>query len=312
MDTEMVAPSQLHRDLERAKDAGEERKNILATTLGSQNLAVIRRIPELLSPLSDEEKVVVAQWAEGLTQDQDVSNRDFAFHLMVNCEVSAERIISILERNKTFSRHALEHIQQMLQTSGPIQQLDSYLREVAETLLGEEAISPRDRGRHMLMTLVRNEDDWQPLARRFSETEVSDLRQRVLERFLQECPDGVALTLLVENVVKMCLDCVRGATKEDVHKEASHMHWVLMCLERVERKGELSQAASLFKNKFGTALPRSVQYKIEYLFPRTPVQTVREPGSVEEALRSGWTVRKESGKQVILTKDGRSITRYRS
>src|SRR3972149_1225478 len=137
MDTEMVAPSQLHRDLERAKDAGEERKNILATTLNSQNLAVIRRIPELLSPLSDEEKVMVARWAESLTQDQDVSNRDFAFHLMVNCEVSAERIITILETNKTFSRNALEHIQQMLQANGRLQQLDSYLHEVAETLLSE-------------------------------------------------------------------------------------------------------------------------------------------------------------------------------
>lgn len=311
MDTKMVAPSQLHRDLERAKDAGKERKNILVTTLNSQNLAVIRRIPELLSPLSDEEKEMVAQWAEGLTQDQDVSNRDFAFHLMVNCEVSAEGIIAILEKNKTFSRHALEHIQQMLQVSGAIQQLDSYLREVAETLLGGEAISPRDRGRHMLMTLARSEDDWQTLARRFSETEISDLRQRVLERFLQECPAGAALTLFVENVVKMCLDCVRGAAKEKVHKEATHMHWVLMCLERAERKAELSQAVSLFKNKFGTSLPRSVQYKIECL-PETLVQTVREPGSVEEMLHSGWTVHKESGRQAILTKDGKFITRYRS
>lgn len=334
MNTEMVAPSQLHRELERAKDAGDERKNILASTLSSQNLAVIRRIPELLLPLSDEEKEMVARWAEGLTQDQDVSKRDFAFHLMVSCEVPTERILIILERNKTFSRHALEHIHQTLQASGPVQRLDSYLREVAETLLGGEAISPRDRGRHMLMTLARTEDDWHSLARRFSETEISDLRQRVLERFLQECPDGAALTLLVENVVKMCLDRIHGAAEEDVHKEASHMHWVLTCLERAKREADIPEAASFFERKFGSTLPLSVQYRIFDFLLETPtpethvssealsgtvqipprkksVQIARDPVSIEEALREGWTIRKESGRQVILLKDGRSITRYR-
>src|SRR6202041_2200559 len=42
--------------------------------------------------------------------DDDVSSRDFAFHLMVACEVPADRILHILERHNTFSRSALEHI----------------------------------------------------------------------------------------------------------------------------------------------------------------------------------------------------------
>ena len=75
------------------------------------------------------------------------------------------------------------------------------------------------------------------------------------------------------------------------------MHWVLMCLERVARKAELSQAASWFKSKFGTALPRSVQYKIEnLLFPRAPMRIVRgakPPGetNAEVAARLGITKR---------------------
>lgn len=341
MNIETVTPTQLHRSLERAKDAGDERENVLASTLRSQNLAVIRRIPELLSPLFDEEKEMVARWAEGLTQAQDVSNRDFAFHLMVNCEVPAKRILMILEQNQTFSRRALEHIQQMLQTNGPVQQLDDYLHKVAETLLDGEQIPSRDRGRHMLMTLARTTDDWSMLARRFSETEVADLRQKVLERFLQECPDGAGLTLFVENVVKMCLDCIHNATEQNAHKEASHMHWVLTCLERVDQRVELAQVASLFKNRFGLRLPRSVQYRVEGLFPKVPMRTVRRPQpgisivgmpripkpsrtseipsstldgprSVEEALALGWRIYREVGKrQVVLEKDGRFLSRHR-
>ena len=314
MNIEMVAPSQLHRNLERAKNSDEERKSILLSTLNSRNFAVIRRIPELLSPLSDEEKTMIIQWAEELTQDQDVSNRDFAFHLAVNCGVSAESILSILEKHRTFSRSALEHIQQIVQSGGLVSKLDIYLREVAEALLIGESISPRDRGRHMLMTLARSGDDWQTLSKRFSEMEITDLRQKVIERFLQECSDETALMIFIDNVVKMCFDYIHKATKEDVHKEASHMHWVLMCLIRAERKQELSQAASLFESKFGSALPRSVQSKILNLFPRVLPQTriEKDPSSIEAALSTGWVIRDESGKQVILTKDGRSITRYRS
>lgn len=288
MNTEMVAPSQLHRNLQRATDAGDERRDILASTLQSQNLAVIRRIPLLLSPLSDEEKEMVAQWAEGLTQKEEVSDRDFAFHLMANCGVPGERILGILEQNKTFSRSALEHIQQVLGGSEAVSQLDEYLFEVAEKLLMEERVPSRDRGRHMLMTLARTEDHWQQLAFRFSSREISDLRQRVIERFLQECPDGAALALFVENVVKMCLDCIRAATKEGVHQEASHMHWVLTCLERVDDKTGLSQAAALFTSKF-SALPHSVQYRIQSLFPPKLVQTT--------STRSAWGTKPQEPKE---------------
>lgn len=341
MNTEMVTPSQLHRNLQRAKDGGDERRDILASTLQSQNLAVIRRIPELLSPLSNDEKEMVTRWAEGLTQKEDVSGRDFAFHLMAKCGVPGERIIGILERNKTFSRSALEHIQKVLGGSEVIPQLDDYLFEVAEKLLTEERIPSRDRGRHMLMTLARSEDHWEQLAFRFSGREVSDLRQRVIERFLEECPDGAALTVFVENVVKMCLDCIRAAAKEDVHKEAPHMHWVITCLER-QGKDEIQKAANVFSEKFGTrALPRSVKYRIKsVLCPEPPPsittwydweRPMREmldkeaqlfsapamayapviPYSIEEALRTGWTIRKESGRQVVLVKDGKSVTLYR-
>src|SRR3989344_6595805 len=158
MNAEMVAPSQLHRDIERAAHAGDERKDILTATLQSGNLAVIRRIPFYLSPLSAEEKEMVAVWAEGLTQHEDVTKRDFAFHLMANCRISGERILIILGRNKTFSQSVLEHIEKVLGGSDMVLQLEQYLAEVAEKLLTEERIPSRDRGRHMLMTLARTDD----------------------------------------------------------------------------------------------------------------------------------------------------------
>ncbi len=314
MNAETVAPFQLHRELERAKDLGEEeRRNILASILASKNLAVIRRIPELLSPLTNEEKAMIVEWAEGAVQDEETSNRDFAFHLMVNCEVSVEQILSVLEQHKTFSRNALEHIQELLEGSGPVEKLDEYLREAAETLIKGEQISPRDRGRHMLMTLARTSDDWQALTKRFSQTEITDLRQKVLERFLEECRNDVALTLFVDNVVNMCMTGIRAAEKVDVHQEASHMHWVLTCLGRLERKTELAQAALLFRTKFGSSLPRSVQWRVEPLLSRTPVQTAKEePSYIEQAIRDGWKVRSATGRQVILEKDGKTVTRYRS
>lgn len=262
----MAAPSQLHRALELVKDASaEERKHVLRKALGAKNLAVIRRIPELLSPLSDEEKEMVAEWAEGTAGGEDVSDRDFAFHLMANCRVPIQRILQILERNRTFSRNALDHIQKVLDVGEWAAQLDSYLCEVAETLLKSEDIRSRDRGRHMLMTLARDETDWCILTERFSVEEIADLRQRVIERFLNECPRNDDLLSFINNLVAMCYGCIDSATQEDVHKEASHMHWVLMCLELLEEKEQHFRSfASKLASKFWLrTLPYSVRWKLE-------------------------------------------------
>jgi hypothetical protein len=276
MVTEMVAPSQLHKQLQRARDTGEDRKDTLASTLESKNMAVIRRIPECLAPLSDEEKEMIAQWAENLAQakneEENVSNRDFAFHLMANCGVPGERILGILERHKTFSRSALEHIQKVLGGDETAQKLDDYLFEVAEKLLTQERIPSRDRGRHMLITLACTSDQWVLLACRFSMREISDLRQRVIERFVRECPDGEGLSMFCRNVVEMCLQSIRNAAKQDVHKEASHMHWVLTCLKREDKQEEIVNFNALLINKFSLqALPRSVRGRVEsLLMPKAP------------------------------------------
>lgn len=299
MDTEMVVPFRLHRVLDRAQalNAGE-RINVLEQVLNSGIFAVIRRIPQVMSPFSDEEKEMIVQWASNQAKDTDVSDRDFAFHLMANCKVSAERILAILKENRTFSRGALEHIQQALDTGESTQQLNHYLYEVADELLKGREIRPRDRGRHMLMTLARTEDDWQILAKRFSGEEIPDLRQRVIERFLRECPDGTALRLFADNVVMMCLECIRNVNMDNVgwlnaiHKEASHMHWVLMCLERLgPPKGQgLMHVAVMFKSKFGDALPRSVRWKIEPFLPVVLVRPVMPAADV--AVFRGAPVRK--------------------
>ncbi|MEX0649966.1 MAG: hypothetical protein WD200_03125 [Candidatus Andersenbacteria bacterium] len=226
-----------------------------------------------MSPLSDQEKEMIAQWAEGLTQHEDIPKRDFAFHLMANCEVSDERILEILERNRTFSQSALEHIQKTLKGNETTAQLDGYLLGVAAKLLTEERVPSRDRGRHMLITLARSEEDWEAISQRFSEAEVADLRQGVIERFLGECPDGGALTLFIENVVATCLNSIQSAKKEQVHQEASHMHWVLTCLERAGNEAGLSRASSLFMGKFGSELPYSVQSRLYAKFPPEPAPT---------------------------------------
>jgi len=292
-DVEMVTPFQLHRALDRAQALDAEgRINVLKQILGTGILAVIHRIPQTMSPFSDEEKEMVVQWANNQAKGADVSGRDFAFH--------------------------------------------------------------------MLMTLAVTDSDWQCLALRFSTNEISDLRQRVIERFLQECPDVVALRTFADNVVRMCLEKIETADLESVHGEASHMHWVFICLERIEATDRISSVAYLFANKFGTALPWSVRRRVDQFVLTIPRMTQRiarvppvvwqprpilgsvpfiadhfpcsssgkharsqvhplpvivhrpvDPSSVEGALREGWTVRKENGRQVILVKDGRAITRYR-
>ena len=309
-DVEMVTPFQLHRALDRAQALDAEgRINVLKQILGTGILAVIHRIPQTMSPFSDEEKEMVVQWANNQAKGADVSGRDFAFH--------------------------------------------------------------------MLMTLAVTDNDWQGLALRFSRNEIYDLRQRVIERFLQECPDVVALRIFADNVVRMCLEKIETADLESVHGEASHMHWVFICLERIEATDRISSVAYLFANKFGTALPWSVRRRVDQFISTIPHMTQRiarvplmatkaavrywgkpvlppivwqprpilgpvpfisdhfpcsssgkhvrsqvhplpvivhrpvDPSSVEGALREGWTVRKENGRQVILVKDGRAITRYR-
>ena len=268
----MVTPFHLHRALDRAQAlSAEERVSVLSQVLNSSILAVIRRIPQTMSPFSDQDKEMIARWADKTTGDEDVSDRDFAFHLMANCKVPAARILGILEQNKTFSRSALEHIQQVLDADDSINQLNNYLGDVADELIKSTEVRPRDRARHMFITLSKNTGhNWYLLALRFSVDEIHDLRQRVIDRFLSECPEGSALTTFVDNVVKMCIEKIEAAGLDAVHKEASHMHWVFMCLERIGARDRISSAAHLFANKFGTALPRSVRWKIDPFVPVVP------------------------------------------
>ena len=310
----MVAPSQLHGALEKSVGVDPDtRIEIMRGILRSDNLAVIRRIPDLLRPLTEDEKAAVVQWVGNFSRDEEGSKRDFAFHLMVNCEVPAEIIISILEEKRVFTRTVLEHIQQVLRADGSIERLDSYLAGVAGTLLLEDRVPSRDRGRHMLMTLAKTAPDWEILAERFSVVDIADLRQQVIERFLSECPEGDELTYFAQNVAGMCLASVRAAKPEDVHKEASHMHWTLTCLSRLNRKDDFRAACRLFAAKFGNSIPQSVRWRFDQMRPTsdTTTRVAVRPSSIEGALADGWTIRKESGRQVILVKDRQSVTLYR-
>ena len=114
---------------------------------------------------------------------------------------------------------------------------------------------------------------------------------------------------------------------------------------------QLQEKETLFKQKCGGVLPQSVRSAIEEALrenqeqatatknklvmhprnnpyegigriPRTsfapPFQiTAGEPqaanyiASIEDALRQGWTIKSESGRQVVLTMAGQSVTMYR-
>jgi hypothetical protein len=113
------------------------------------------------------------------------------------------------------------------------------------------------------MTLAQSEADWLALANRFSKTEIADLRQRVIERFLEECPKGKALKLFAVNTMKMCIYSISLATAYDVHRQASHMHWVLSCLTELDNKAVIFQEIVVLFNKKFDKLPLSVQGRIQ-------------------------------------------------
>lgn len=337
MKNEQVKPSQLHKNLERAKDAVDQRLEILADTLQSQNLAVIRRIPEVLAPLNAEEIELIIAWAKVQLKNDSVAARDFAFHLMASCGVPGNEILDILKQFKTYSENALSHIREVLGAGVAAVELDKYLVEVAEKLLTEERVASRDRGRHVLMTLAKAEDQWLQLATRFTQSEISDLRQNVIERFISDCPDGQALDLFSGNVCAMCLGRLIELDENENRLAVSYAHWVITCRERQGKIDKIREAGKIFEMRFGRDFPRSVEYRLAafnqviqepivndvpaYQSSESsrgfdsivPVRTVKpmKPRTVEGALEDGWTIRKESGRQVVLFKDGKSLTLYR-
>lgn len=260
MNTETVAPFQLHHMIVAAINGDEgTRFETINTVLSSGNLAVIRRIVEL-KPLSNLEKELVLEAARKLTASDEVSERDFGFHMLVSCEIDPKEILALLEKNRTFSRSALEHIQQMFGSSSPEAFLD-YQYEVAEELLQSDRIPSRDRGCHIHITIASTPEDWQELADRLSDEEnIWDLRQRVLERFLTDCKDEEALKLFVSRVVDYCMEKITATY--NVHEVASYMHWVITCLQRVGATDELNMKTTAFTQRFGQSLPRSLKTRI--------------------------------------------------
>jgi hypothetical protein len=262
MNTEMVAPSQLHRMIVTAI-AGDEhaRFEALEKVLSSGNLAVIRRIVEL-KPLSQAEKDLVLKEIGKLTTSEEVTEKDFGFHLLVSCEIDPKEILSLLEKNRTFSRSALDHIGQMFGDNSPEAFLD-YQFDAAEELLESERIPSRDRGCHTLITIASTPEEWRDLADRLTnEGEIYDLRQRVLERFLSDCKDEEALKQFVGRVVEYCMGKITPALLFEVHEMAPYMHWIITSLTRIGATDELKAKTDFFVQKFSFRLPRSLKARI--------------------------------------------------
>lgn len=256
-----IAPSHLHHLINTAKKGDESvRMEALQTVLTSGNLAVIRRIVEL-KPFNQAEKDLVLEKVGELTGSEDVSNKDFGFHLLVSSEIDSTKVLSLLEQNKTFSRSALDHIRQMFGSNVPEAFVD-YQYEVAEDLLQSDRIPSRDRGCHMLITLAGTPEEWHDLADRLTDEEdIWDLRQRVLERFLSDCKDETAIKLFVDRVVEYCMTKINEAVSP--HEVASHMHWIITSLKRIGATGDLEAKGALFQQKFGYRLPRSIWARIK-------------------------------------------------
>lgn len=303
MDTQTITPSDLNLLLEAARDTGsEEREEILRGVLDSGFSWVIRRIPKVLSPLSEREKDIIVQWARGVAAQENILSRDFAFHLMVNCGVPMEDILTLLEAYRTSSKSVLNHIQGSVVASFDQKRFDCHLAWVAETMIGDEDLRSRDFGRHMLMNLASTPEDWQNLAKRFSEEQSFDLRQAVIERFLRGCSDESARETFANNVIRTCFDSIDAAEVNAVHREAPHMHWILICYRALGRDDLVEPAFQSFVEKFGFfSLPYSIRCQIGADSERT----------IEGALASGWKIVKDDGRQVVLQRCGESITRYR-
>ncbi len=327
---------QLHRRLDTVRGGSdpESRADIFLSVLASENLALIRRLPELC-PLSPDEQSLVVGWAEQAAASEEVSRRDFVFHLLINCEIEPTLILTLLESHQTFSKSVLSRIEATLLTGeGSVQERAvTLLKESAEELLGSSDIKKRDRGKHMLITSAGASSDWQALAKRLSTSDIIDLRQHVLERFLDECRDMASVNLFAANVATWCLGQLERFRKCD-RQEATWAHWVVTCYEHVGDEAKLKSAARAITNHFGRQLPQSLSFRTsKYLpqskpvsqtnfsweLPRNTTASENEPTpeSVDEALRNDWAISKDNGRQVVLTKTGengkrRSITLYRS
>lgn len=266
MNHELGTPSQLHRQLERAKDTPpDERKRIITLILDSGNFAVIRRIPDLLLPLTESEQSALLTWAERAVEAREVSRRDFIFHLMLSCGTALERILELLQRHRTFSRKVLEDIQQMVAGGSSEAVFRQYQADVAETLLKGDDVRTRDHGCHLLMTIARGAD-WAGLAERFSVAAVDDLRQHVYERFLDECPDVATTTTFVDNVIAYCWAQIEVSGSG--HDVSRYLHWIITGHEKLGRKDDLAEAAREFRRRFPESLPNSLLLRLKDYLPQ--------------------------------------------
>ncbi|MEI7741609.1 MAG: hypothetical protein WCJ29_03825 [bacterium] len=315
----------MHKTLEGAATATpEERLVVLQAVLDSCNFAIIRRIAEIMLPLNADEKFLVLTWADRLflTQDEsDISDRDFTFHVLVNCEIPFDAILVQLKKHPTRSREALERLFEAASgTEDARSAFDAYCAESAEALTKMDRMQSRDRGRHMMITSAKTPEDWLQLANRLTGPDLHDLRQRVLERFLNECRNPVALQFMKDRVNEKCTAVITAAG-ECNRETAMYIHWMIRCAKApVENKKELEKTATFLNSLFGYNLPKSVCYELRDYLPsyrQFAIQLPRSysqsgpPKTVEAALAQGYEIKSESGRQVVVMKDGKSLTLYR-
>lgn len=235
-------------------------REALPMVLSSQNQLAIQQIP-LLNPLGDKEIGELIEW--GKRWIIDPSWKDFVLISLVRCGIPFRQIFCIIKENsvREFQSPYFHNILQGEHT-------DDFLpavRQMAEGFAGAPIPATRDRGRHILMMLTQTPDEWKLLAIGLSNQEVfSDLRQKVLIHFLQECPDGEYLTFFCKEIAQRCKDVlVLYKRKHFYGDEITKMHWLLMCADRLGDKNAITQAIFFLKQTFGfSSLPRDLRKRI--------------------------------------------------
>jgi len=280
-------------------------------------------------PLSSVEKDSVVLSAMNILRTaHNITQTDFAYHWMVQCECSPSAILSALIQYPSSSRTTLEQLWNYVRGGECAAFFKGIVGHLAFELSASTDAGERDKGHHLRMMVAEYRMDWSSLKRDLS-SNFSDLRQRVLERFLTECPFPTLLSEFIkEFVLAECEDRLCFSHPE----ETKYTHWVILCMNRLcdilsPREVQVYwEAHPVLHDRF---YPWSVKRPMEDLYDRlypegrpscypTDIVEYRNvysaplpPRTVADAISQGWQVIRDDGRQAVLQKDGKSMTLHR-
>lgn len=263
-----VDPKKLHQLLADAKAGKKNKSEAIKTILASGNRAVIRSLPEL-SLFSEEEQEAIAHWcAMAAVEDRDITQRDFAFHLLLNCKIDPEVIVGLLFEFPTPTRRVLERIEKVIKDAESEALFCECLRKSAKELLVSTEPQVRDHGKHLLISAARTEKEWMDLAGKLS-GEFEDLRSKIFYRFLNACTNKCALEAFVTSVARSCEREIEGKPVWIITNVIiQYMFFLLHGYHKLGWQSSLFQSARFLERRYDRDLPRKIQEEIKILLKR--------------------------------------------